>query len=366
MATSKKSHIIDPLDEGVDPRLAVLAAIREQLPEGGDDAAAPAKTEAPKAGAKAQAQAPAVATVADTDLQAALRRLEERAKTARQEAEARLAEANGLRQRLGELARERGRLAHVARRAQALAAWAGEEARALAEQAEARMRAIEEEMDAIRIRLQEMEADQGIRLLRAEEAARAEAEKAKAQAEQARQLAREGKLAEALASLPARPEEGSPVAEARQELLRTAHRVVGNAIFRAREALAAGEAERALKEIQGVARLLPHVRGEDRRAAHGVFCQAVHRLAPPGQPLVVIRGRRLARRGRLTWTAPPGAIAVGTPLRGAARVLYDLGTPWKEGAFVRAEEADIQPLRTRHGAEGNKPPAPCRSKGARG
>jgi deoxyribose-phosphate aldolase len=74
-------------------------------------------------------------------------------------------------------------------------------------------------------------------LLRLEEERRAEAEKAKARAERARELAREGKLAEALASLPAQAQEG-PLAQARQELLRIAHRVVGNAVFRAREALA--------------------------------------------------------------------------------------------------------------------------------
>jgi len=241
----------------------------------------------------------------------------------------------------------------VTRGAQAGGAWAGEEAGALEEAAQARLRAIEQEVEARLQRLQELESDQGVRLLRAEEAARAEAEKAKARAERARQLAREGKLAEALASLPARPEEGSPVAEARQELLRIAHHTVGGAIFRAREALAAGGPERALEEIRRVAALLPYVRGEDRRALHGIFCHAVHGLAPD-QPLVLIRGRRVARRGRVIWTAPPGAIAIAIPTKGGARVVHNLGTPWEEGAFVRAEEAEIQPLRARHGGQGRQ------------
>jgi len=347
--------------------MAVLAAIRDQLPDGGaaatptteavaeapapqDEAkATPAKAKAtPTKGHKAEApKSPA-------DILATLRRLEERAAQARRAAEAKKAEADRLRQRLGELARERDQLRQAIRRAHALGAWAGKEACALVEQAQARLSAIEQEMDTLRTRLQELEADEGVRLLEAEEAARAEAERAKARAERARQLAREGKLAEALASLPARPEEGSPLAQARQELLRTAHRAVEGAVFRAREALAAGAPERALDEIRGVADLLPHVQGEDRRAMQGIFCQAAHRLVPAGQPLVLIRGRRVARRGRLIWTAPAGAIAVGTPTKGGARVLYNLGTPWAEGEFVRAEEADIQPLRARHGGQGQQ------------
>ncbi len=355
MATKRVTHV-DPQDPGVDPRMAVLAALREMLPEGGDTAAAPeggsedaAPAKAPKA-ATTEAPAPAQARPAETgDLQAALRRLEERALMARREAEAKKAEADHLRQHLAELARERDQLRQAIRRTQALEAWVGNEAQALAEQAEARLSAIQQEMDAVRARIEELEADQGVRLLRTEEAARAEAEKAKAQAEQARQLARQGKLAEALASLPAQPEEGSPLAQARAELLPQAYRAVEGAAFRARESLAAGAPERALEEIRAVAALLPHVRGEARRTAQALFCQAAHRLAPAGQPLVLIRGRRLARRGRLIWTAPPGPIAIGSPTKGGARVVHNLGTPWPEGAFVRAEEADIQPLRARHG-----------------
>lgn len=136
--------------------------------------------------------------------------------------------------------------------------------------------------------------------------------------------------------------------------MRQAHRAVEGVIFRAREALAAGAPERALEEIRGVAALLPHIRGEARRAAQGIFCRAVHRLVPAGQPLVLIRGRRVARRGRLVWTAPPGAIAIGTPTKGGARVAHNLGTHWTEGVFVPAEEADIQPLRARHGGQGQQ------------
>jgi hypothetical protein len=348
MARSKKIQVIDPADEEIDPRLAALAALRDELPEGGEVATTAAAT---TMSLPVSAGAPSTAPTGSPDLEALeaeVRRLQEEARARRRTAEAKKAEADQLRARLEALTQERARAQALLRQLAAEGAWVGDASR-LEASVRAHLQALEEEARALAVRLQELEADEGVRRLRAEEAARAEAEKAKAQAERARQLAREGKLAEALASLPARPEEGSPAAEARQELLRIAHRVVGGAVFRAREALAAGEAERALKEVQGVARLLPHVQGEDRRAAQGLFCQAAHRLAPAGQPLVLIRGQRVERRGRVVWTAPPGTLAVGVPVQGGAQVLFNLGTPWQEGAVVRVEEADIQPLRTRHG-----------------
>lgn len=347
MARSKKVQVIDPADEGIDPRLAALAALRDELPEGEEviTPTPPVSTPAPST-TTPDASGPDLKA-----LEAEVRRLQEEAQARRAEAEAKKAEADAIRARLQALAEERARLQALLRQLAAEGGWLGEDALRVKEGILAQLHRLQEEARPLAARLRELEADEGVRLLRAEETARAEVEKAEARAERARELAREGKLAEALASLPARPEEGSPLAQARQELLRIAHRVVGGAVFRAREALAAGEAERALKELGAVARLLPHVQGDDRRAAQGTFCQAAHRLAPPDQPLVLIRGRRVERRGRVVWTAPPGTMAIGTPLQEGARVVYNLGTPWKEGTPVPEGEAEIQPLRARHGGQ---------------
>jgi hypothetical protein len=41
----------------------------------------------------------------------------------------------------------------------------------------------------------------------------------------------------------------------------------------------------------------------------------------------------------------PGTLAIAAPVQRGSRVLYNLGTPWKEGVVVREGLADIQPLR---------------------
>jgi hypothetical protein len=338
----KKTRLQEEIEEileavgEVDPRLASLATLREQLP-------AEPRCPAGDSGDSTPAPGPIAQSL---ELEEALRRLQEEARRRRQEAEARKAEADAIRLRMEELAQERRRMEEVVRRARTLVAWAPpEEAQALAEQAQARIEAIEAEMREVAVRLQELEADEGVRRLRQEEAARQAQEEAARKAEEARALLRQGKVADGLrhvrkAVRQAGGEAPKPLAQALEEALRIAHRVAGNAFFRAREALAGGDPARVMRELQGVADLLPHLPPEERRPLHGVFCRAAAVLAQ-GQPLVLLRGRR-RQRG---WTAPPGTIAVATPVQGGARVLYNLGTPWKEGVVVREGLADIQPLR---------------------
>jgi tetratricopeptide (TPR) repeat protein len=332
----KKTRLEEEIEEvleavgEVDPRLAPLAGVRDLLPAeprcpGGNGAPTPTPV---------------------SNLEASLRRLQEEARRRRAEAEARKAEADAIRRRLEELAQERQRLQGIARRTQALVAWAPpQEVQALVEEAQARIEAMEAEMRDLAARLQELEADEGVRRLREEEAARQAQEEAARKAEEARALLRQGKVAEAIRHVRKAIRQGGgeapkPLAQALEEAVRIARRVAGNALFRAREALAAGDPARAMRELQGVADLLPHLPPEDRRPLHGVFCRAAAALAQQ-QPLVLLRGRRRERG----WTAPPGTIAVATPAQGGARVLYNLGTPWKEGATVPEGVADVQPLR---------------------
>jgi tetratricopeptide (TPR) repeat protein len=341
----KKTRLEEEIEEvleavgEVDPRLAPLAALRDRLPPAAEPRC-PGGNGAPTA----------VSTPTPTpasDLEASLRRLQEQAQARRQEAEARKAEADTLRQRLEELAQERQRLHGLVRRAQALVAWAPpQEVQALAQQAQTRIEAMEAEMRDLAARLQELEADEGVRRLREEEAVRQAQEEAARKAEEARALLRQGKVAEAIRHArrairqAAGGEAPRPLAQALEEALRVARRVAGNAFFRAREALAGGDPARAMREVQVVADLLPYLPPQDRRPLHGVFCHAAAALAK-GQPLLLIRGRR-AQRG---WTAPPGTLAIAVPVQGGARVLYNLGTPWKEGVVVREGVADVYPLR---------------------
>jgi tetratricopeptide (TPR) repeat protein len=340
----KKTRLEEEIEEvleavgEVDPRLAPLAAVRDLLPAeprcpGGNGAPTPTP----------------VSTLTPTpvsNLEASLRRLQEEARRRRQEAEAKKAEADAVRRRLEELAQERQHLQGIARRVRALEAWAPpQEVQALAEEAQARIEAMEAEMRDLAVRLQELEADEGLRRLREEEAVRQAQEEAARKAEEARALLRQGKVAEAIrhvrkAVRQTGGEAPKPLAQALEEVLRIARRVAGNAFFRAREALARGDAAQAMRELQPVACLLPHLPKEERRPLHGLFCHAAAVLAQ-GQPLVLLRGRRRERG----WTAPPGTIAVGTPVQGGARVLYNLGTSWKEGTTVPQGVADVQPLR---------------------
>jgi tetratricopeptide (TPR) repeat protein len=340
----KKTRLEEEIEEvleavgEVDPRLAPLAAVRDLLPAeprcpGGNGAPTPTP----------------VSTLTPTpvsNLEASLRRLQEEARRRRQEAEAKKAEADAIRRRLEELAQERQRLQGIARRAQALVAWTPpEEVQALVEEAQARIEAMEAEMRDLAARLQELEADEGLRRLREEEAVRQAQEEAARKAEEARALLRQGKVAEAIRHVRKAIRQGGgeapkPLAQALEEAVRIARRVAGNAFFRAREAMAAGDAARAMRELQPVACLLPHLPKEDRRPLHGVFCRAAAVLVQ-GQPLLLIRGRRRERG----WTAPPGTIAIAVPVQGGARVLYNLGTPWKEGTTVSQGVADVQPLR---------------------
>jgi tetratricopeptide (TPR) repeat protein len=335
----KKTRLQEEIEEileavgEVDPRLAPLATLREQLP---------AEPRCPAGDSGHSTPTPTTAQ----SLEEALRRLQEEARRRRQEAEARKAEADAIRRRLEELAQERQRLQGIARRTQALVAWAPpQEVQALAEEAQARMEAIEAEMRDLAVHLQELEADEGVRLLRQEEAVRQAQEEAARKAEEARALLRQGKVAEAIrharrAIRQAGGEAPTSLAQALEEALRIARRLAGGAFFQAREALAAGDPARAMREVRVVADLLPHLPPEERRPLHGVFCRAAAVLGQ-GQPLILIRGRR-RQRG---WTAPPGTIAVATPVQGGARVLYNLGTPWKEGTTVPQGVADVQPLR---------------------
>jgi tetratricopeptide (TPR) repeat protein len=338
----KKTRLQEEIEEileavgEVDPRLAPLATLREQLP-------AEPRCPAGDSGDSTPAPGPIAQSL---ELEEALRRLQEEARRRRQEAEARKAEADAIRQRLEELAQERQRLQGIARRAQALVAWApAQEVQALAQQAQARIEAMEAEMRDLAARLQELEVDEGVRRLREEEAVRQAQEEAARKAEEARALLRQGKVAEAIrhsrrAIRQAGGEAPTSLAQALEEALRIARRLAGGAFFQAREALTAGDPARAMREVRVVADLLPYLPPEERRPLHGVFCRAAAVLAQ-GQPLVLLRGRR-RQRG---WTAPPGTIAVATPVQGGARVLYNLGTPWKEGATVPEGVADVQPLR---------------------
>jgi hypothetical protein len=341
----KKTRLEEEIEEvleavgEVDPRLAPLAAVRDLLPAeprcpGGNGAPTPTP----------------VSTLTPTpvsNLEASLRRLQEEARRRRQEAETKKAEADAVRRRLEELAQERQLLQGIARRVRALEAWAPpQEVQALVEEAQARIEAMEAEMRDLAVRLQELEADEGLRRLREEEAVRQAQEEAARKVEEARALLREGKLVEAIRHVRRAIRQAGggctpkPLAQALEEAVRIARRVAGNAFFRAREALAAGDAARAMRELQPVACLLPHLPKEERRPLHGVFCRAAAVLAQ-GQPLVLLRGRRRERG----WTAPPGTIAVAAPVQGGARVLYNLGTPWKEGTTVPQGVADVQPLR---------------------
>jgi tetratricopeptide (TPR) repeat protein len=335
----KKTRLQEEIEEileavgEVDPRLAPLATLREQLP---------AEPRCPAGDSGHSTLTPTTGP----SLEEALRRLQEEARRRRQEAEARKAEADAIRRRLEELAQERQRLQGIARRTQALVAWAPpQEVQALVEEAQARIEAMEAEMRDLAARLQELEADEGVRRLREEEAARQAQEEAARKAEEARALLRQGKVAEAIRHVRKAIRQGGgeapkPLAQALEEAVRIARRVAGNAFFRAREAMAAGDAARAMRELQPVACLLPHLPKEERRPLHGLFCHAAAVLAQ-GQPLVLLRGRRRERG----WTAPPGTIAVAAPVQGGARVLYNLGTPWKEGTTVPQGVADVQPLR---------------------
>jgi len=352
MARSKKIQVIDPADEDIDPRLACLAALRDQVPqmeqasdpelpatEAGMPEPAPAtassdgqrtrtrsrRTSAATASATPPADVPTPATALPdlADLATKVSEVEAQARAARQEA-------------LGLL-----------RRLQAQREWAGAEVSALERQVAARIEALEAEAREMARRLQELEAHEGVRRLRAEEEARAQAERSRARAEEARGLLRQGKVAEALRLL-ARTH-GEEAARARDEALRVARRLVAGAVFRARQALEDGDHQGVIRAAQEVAYLLPYVQGPDRQALQGVFCEAAHRLAPPDLPLVLIRGRKVGRRGRLTWTARPGLLAVGTPVQGGARVLFNLGTPWEPGCTVPGGQVQILPLKVRHG-----------------
>jgi hypothetical protein len=204
---------------------------------------------------------------------------------------------------------------------------------------------MEAEMRDLAVRLQELEADEGVRRLREEEAVRQAQEEAARKAEEVRALLRQGKVAEAIRHVRKAIRQGGgeapkPLAQALEEALRIARRVAGNAFFRAREAMTAGDRPGpcgSCSQWLSPAHTFPP---EERRPLHGVFCHAAAVLAQ-GQPLVLLRGRRRERG----WTAPPGTIAVATPVQGGARVLYNLGTPWKEGATVPEGVADVQPLR---------------------
>jgi tetratricopeptide (TPR) repeat protein len=344
MAKRKKTRLQEEIEEilqaaleveEVDPRLAPLATLREQLPPGDPEPRCPATLPTTRD-----------STSTAQGLEASLRRLQEQAQARRAAAEARKAEADKARARLQELAQERQRLQGLVRRVRALEAWAPpQEVQALAEEAQARIEAVEAEMRDLAFRLQELEADEGLRRLREEEAVRHAHEEAARKAEEARALLRQGKVAEAIrhvrkAVRQARGEAPKPLAQVLEEGQRLARRLAGNALFRAREALAAGDPARAMREMRVVGDLLPHLPPEERRPLHGVFCQAAAALAPD-QNLVLVRGRR-TQRG---WTAPPGAIAVGIPQKGGARVLFNLGTPWREGETVPESAAHTEPLR---------------------
>ena len=376
MARSKKIQVIDPADEDIDPRLACLAALRDQVPqmeqasdpelpatEAGMPEPAPAtassdgqrtrtrsrRTSAATASATPPADVPTPATALPdlADLATKVSEVEAQARAAREEAQARKAEADAIRARLEEVARARQEALGLLRRLQAQREWAGAEVSALERQVAARIEALEAEAREMARRLQELEAHEGVRRLRAEEEARAQAERSRARAEEARGLLRQGKVAEALRLL-ARTH-GEEAARARDEALRVARRLVAGAVFRARQALEDGDHQGVIRAAQEVAYLLPYVQGPDRQALQGVFCEAAHRLAPPDLPLVLIRGRKVGRRGRLTWTARPGLLAVGTPVQGGARVLYNLGTPWEPGCTVPGGQVQILPLKVRHG-----------------
>jgi|GEM_PF-1716019 len=352
MARSKKTHLIDPVEDGVDPRLAVLAAIRDELPPE-DEAATPTlpppstptPTPAPTA-IPTPAPAPASTPTDLSDLLEGIRQVEARAQAARREAEAKKAEADALRADLERLAQARREAQGLLRRLQAQRVWAGE-VEGLEVRVMERLRVLEAEAQAASCRLQELEADEGVRRLRAEEEAHRQAEAARQRAEEARQLLREGKVTEALRLL-ARAE-GEEAARARDEALQVARRLVGGALFRARQALEDGDHQGVVRAAQQVAHLLPHMGGPDRQALQGLFCRAAAALAPADLPLVLIRGRKVERRGRVVWTARPGLLAVGTPVQGGAKVLFNLGTPWEPGRVVPPEEAEILPLRARHG-----------------
>jgi hypothetical protein len=178
----KKTRLQEEIEEileavgEVDPRLASLATLREQLP-------AEPRCPAGDSGDSTPAPGPIAQSL---ELEEALRRLQEEARRRRQEAEARKAEADAIRLRMEELAQERRRMEEVVRRARTLVAWAPpEEAQALAEQAQARIEAIEAEMREVAVRLQELETDEGVRRLRQEEAARHAQEEAARKAEEA-------------------------------------------------------------------------------------------------------------------------------------------------------------------------------------
>ena len=377
MARSKKIQVIDPADEEIDPRLACLAALRDQVPqmeqasdpelpatEAGMPEPAPAtassdgqrtrtrsrRTSAATASATPPADVPTPATALPdlADLATKVSEVEAQARAAREEAQARKAEADAIRARLEEVARARQEALGLLRRLQAQREWAGaEEVSALERQVAARIEVLEAEAREIARRLQELEAHEGVRRLRAEEEARAQAERSRARAEEARGLLRQGKVAEALRLL-ARTD-GEEATRARDEALRVARRLVAGAVFRARQALEDGDHQGVIRAAQEVAYLLPYVQGPDRQALQGVFCQAADALAPSDLPLVLIRGRKVERRGRLSWTARPGLLAVGTPVQGGARVLFNLGTPWEPGCTVPEGQAQILPLRARHG-----------------
>lgn len=337
-------EIIEGMGE-IDPRWTPLAEIREKLPPGPPGDIAP----------RCPTGSEAVSAQPDCDLRAALRQLEQRALRTRREAEAKKAEADRLRQRLGELARERDQLLAAVRRVRASIAWAGEEAQPVLEKAEARVSSIEDEMRGLRARIQELEGEPGLQLLRAEETQRAAQAEAQRQADEARTLLKEGRVAEAIRHLrralrKAGEPAPAPLLRAWEETRTQARKAVDAIYFRAREALAGGDPAKAITEAASVADLLPAVRVEVRRPLHGVFCRAAAALAPGDMPLVLVRGRR----GERGWTAPPGTLAIGTPIQGGVRVLHNLGTPWKEGAVVREMEAEVLPLRTRHGGQGQQ------------
>lgn len=375
MARSKKIQVIDPADEEIDPRLACLAALRDQVPqmeqasdtelpatEAGMPEPAPAtassdgqrtrtrsrRTSAATASATPPAAVPTPATALPdlADLATKVSEVEAQARAAREEAQARKAEADAIRARLEEVARARQEALGLLRRLQAQREWAGAEVSALERQVAARIEAIEAEARETARRLQELEADEGVRRLRAEEEAHRQAEAARQRAEEARQLLREGKVTEALRLL-ARAE-GEEAARARDEALQVARRLVGGALFRARQALEDGDHQGVVQAAQQVAHLLPHMGGPDRQALQGLFCRAAAALAPADLPLVLIRGKKVERQGRRIWTVRPGHLAVGSPCKGGAKVLFNLGTPWRPGQVVPEGQAEILPLRARH------------------
>lgn len=341
---TRKATLLDEVQEqlegvvetvSVDPRLAVLAAIRDRLPAGPEEAEAQPHTEVPsrhrarKAGDGAETQAQ---PEAPASLEEALRRLREAAEAERSRVQALEAEARELEGRLQDLKEARSKALRAFREAEGLTVWAPEQAKAVLELAQRRLQEVEAEAQAASARLQEVLADPGVHRLRAEAEAKAQAEArekaAREAATRAKELARGGDILGSLKAL--RGHEGTEVEAVRALVADEARHRAREALGRARLHLRSGQPQEAMSLLEEAVPVPGMLGPEDRRAIHGAYLAAARAVAPEGAVFA--------------WVGQ-GGLLLALPAGKGIRVLRGLGIPWRAGAQLHPRTLRVRPLR---------------------